>query len=294
MTLQAAGCKFTLVYQHDQSFRNMHALYTLVLTFIFIAGVQTRPGKTYPEPAPILPAVLSSDTLSEQHTAFEERVAERHLMVRNYIENDPRMPMENEAVLEAMRRVPRHVFVPDELRQFAYENRPLPIGFNQTISQPAIVAHMTELLEIDVAHKVLEIGTGSGYQAAVLAELCNSVYTIEIIPALGERAALLLRELGYDQIRFRIGNGYEGWPEQAPFDRMIVTCAPDDVPETLVEQLAPGGRIIIPVGNPYEIQYLVVVKKNSKGRIIREKLYPVRFVPMLGKTVLKPRVTGPL
>ncbi len=237
----------------------MCALFTLVLTFVFITG--------------------------EQHPAFKERVAERHLMVSKYIENDPHMPVKNEAVLEAMRRVPRHVFVPEELRQFAYENRPLPIGYNQTISQPAIVAHMTELLEIDPAHKVLEIGTGSGYQAAVLAEICPSVYTVEIIPALGEGAELLLRALGYDQVRIRIGNGYEGWPEEAPFDRMIVTCAPDDIPETLAEQLAPGGRMVIPVGNPYETQYLVVVKKNSKGRMITEKLYPVRFVPMLGKGV---------
>ncbi len=238
----------------------MRPLYSLILAFIFIAG-------------------------AEQHPAFKERVNERQLMVSKYIEKDPHMPMENGAVLEAMRRVPRHVFVPEELREFAYENRPLPIGYNQTISQPAIVAHMTELLEIEAAHKVLEIGTGSGYQAAVLAELCKSVYTIEIIPALGERAAMVLRDLGYDQIRFRIGNGYEGWPEHAPFDRMIVTCAPDDIPETLLEQLAPEGRIVIPVGNPYETQYLVVVKKNSKGRIITEKLYPVRFVPMLGETM---------
>ena len=169
----------------------MRPLYTLILTFIFISG-------------------------AGQHPAFKERVNERQLMVSKYIEKDPHMPMENGAVLEAMRRVPRHVFVPEELREFAYENRPLPIGYNQTISQPAIVAHMTELLEIEAAHKVLEIGTGSGYQAAVLAELCNSVYTIEIIPALGERATMVLRELGYDQIRVRIGNGYEGWPEEAP------------------------------------------------------------------------------
>jgi protein-L-isoaspartate(D-aspartate) O-methyltransferase len=193
------------------------------------------------------------------------------------------MPVKDSAVLSAMRRVPRHVFIPEEMQAYAYDNRPLHIGYNQTISQPVIVAHMSELLELHKASKVLEIGTGSGYQAAVLAEICSAVFTMEIIPALGERAAALLQELGYDQVRVRIGNGYEGWPEQAPFDRMIVTCAPDDVPQALVEQLAPGGRIVIPVGSPWQTQYLVVVRKNKNGKIITEKQYPVRFVPMTGK-----------
>ncbi|MCP4311972.1 MAG: protein-L-isoaspartate(D-aspartate) O-methyltransferase [Bacteroidetes bacterium] len=244
----------------------------LLLAIIFINGLFARQGKSHPEPAQV-----------QQHQAYMERVAERHRMVRDDIENYPYFPVKNSAVLDAMRRVPRHVFVPEEARQLAYDNRPLPIGYNQTISQPFIVANMTELLALDAAHKVLEIGTGSGYQAAVLAELCDSVYTIEIIPPLGERAALVLRELGYHKIQLRIGNGYKGWPEQAPFDRIIVTCAPDDIPEALVEQLAPGGQIIIPVGSPYQTQYLVLVKKNRKGRIISEKQYPVRFVPMTGK-----------
>lgn len=218
-----------------------------------------------------------------QHPAFRERVEERERMVREGIENYSSILVNNPAVLTAMRKVPRHAFMPEEVRPFAYENRPLPIGYNQTISQPFIVAHMTELLELESSQKVLEIGTGSGYQAAVLAELCDSVYSMEIIPPLGERAELVLRELGYTQVHVRIGNGYEGWPEQAPFDRIIVTCAPDDIPAALVEQLAPGGRIIIPVGSPYQTQYLVVVRKNRKGKTIIEEQYPVRFVPMRGK-----------
>ena len=250
----------------------MRKLSILVLLFLFIAGPLLRPGHSFPQ--------------QTQHPAFKEREAERHSMVTNGIENYPHMPVKNLAVLNALRHVPRHVFMPEEVRHLAYENRPLSIGYNQTISQPFIVAHMSELLELEAAHKVLEIGTGSGYQAAVLAELCDSVYTIEIIPPLGERAAVLLAELGYHQIQVRIGNGYEGWPEEAPFDRIIVTCAPDNIPEALVEQLVPGGRIIIPVGSQYETQYLVVVRKTINGRIIREKQSAVRFVPMTGKTNL--------
>lgn len=261
----------------------MISAYTLVLAFIFIGGPHTRSGKSYWQAAIILPTEIYTDNLQEKHPAFEERVAERQQMVKNDIENYAFMPVNNKAVLEAMRRVPRHVFIPEELQQFAYENRPLPIGYNQTISQPIIVAHMTELLELDKAHKVLEIGTGSGYQAAVLAELCDLVFSIEIIRPLGERAANLLGELEYHQIQTRIGNGYEGWPEKAPFDRIIVTCAPEDIPEALVAQLAPGGLIIIPVGNPYQTQYLCIVTKNNKGRISKKKQYPVRFVPMIGK-----------
>jgi protein-L-isoaspartate(D-aspartate) O-methyltransferase len=175
------------------------------------------------------------------------------------------------------------MFVPDEMKRYAYENRPLPIGYDQTISQPFIVASMTELLELKAEHKVLEIGTGSGYQAAVLAEICDQVHSIEIIPELGKRANTVLDELGYKQVRVKIGNGYEGWPSEAPFHRMIVTCAPYKIPEALTQQLAPGGRILIPVGKPWQTQQLVVVKKTKNGRIVTEKKYPVRFVPMTGK-----------
>lgn len=219
---------------------------------------------------------------AQENPAFSERVEERNRMVTNEIENYPYLPVTDGRVLAAMRRVPRHAFVPGDLQAYAYENRPLPIGYNQTISQPLIVAHMTELLDLKSSFKVLEIGTGSGYQAAVLGELCDSVYSMEIIPQLGKRATAILSELGYDKVRVRIGNGYEGWPDHAPFHRIIVTCAPDDIPGALTDQLAPGGRIIIPVGNPRETQYLVVVKKNRKGELSKEKQYPVRFVPMTG------------
>jgi protein-L-isoaspartate(D-aspartate) O-methyltransferase len=222
----------------------------------------------------------STNTL---HPAFSERITERNHMVKEGIENYPYQPVRDPKVLKAMRRVPRHAFVPSEYQPEAYWNTPLRIGHNQTISQPFIVAHMTEMLELKPDHNVLEIGTGSGYQAAVLAELCNQVHTIEIIPPLGKRAEALLKELGYNNIQIKIGDGYEGWPEKAPFDRIIVTCAPDNVPQPLLDQLAVGGRIVIPVGKQSQTQYLVVVTKDRKSRITRKRLYPVRFVPMTGK-----------
>jgi protein-L-isoaspartate(D-aspartate) O-methyltransferase len=215
--------------------------------------------------------------------AFRERVAEREEMVESGIEHYPYQPVTDPAVLKAMRTVPRHAFVPEEYQEDAYRNSPLPIGYNQTISQPFIVAHMTQLLDLKPEYRVLEIGTGSGYQAAVLAELCDEVYTVEIIRALGERASEVLRELGYSGIRVKIGDGYEGWPEYAPFDRIIVTCAPDDIPAPLLEQLSEGGKLVIPVGRPNGTQYMVVVTKNRKGEMTRQRYYPVRFVPMTGK-----------
>jgi protein-L-isoaspartate(D-aspartate) O-methyltransferase len=232
-----------------------------------------------------LPVLLIALTLLTQpeHPAFSERVGEREELVREGIENYPYQPVRDPGVLQAMRRVPRHFFIPEAYRSEAYRNSPLLIGHNQTISQPFIVAHMTELLELSREHKVLEIGTGSGYQAAVLGELCDNVYTVEIIPPLGNRAKELLEELGYTGIHVKIGDGYEGWREYAPFDRIIVTCAPDDIPEPLIDQLIHGGRMVIPVGEPYRTQYMVVVKKDKKGRISREYKYPVRFVPMTGK-----------
>ena len=213
------------------------------------------------------------------HPGFSERVEERELMVRDGIENYPYQPVEDPLVLQAMRRVPRHLFVPEEYQDLAYRNSPLLIGHKQTISQPFIVAHMSELLELEPAQKVLEIGTGSGYQAAVLGELCHHVYTIEIVVPLGKKAEKLLKELGYTQVQVRIGDGYEGWPEAAPFDRIIVTCAPEKIPQALLDQLAPGGRMVIPVGGQYETQYMVEVTKDKKGRIskkstTRSALYP--------------------
>jgi len=156
-----------------------------------------------------------------------------------------------ESVIKAMQKVERHLFVPEQYRNFAYSDRPLPIGEGQTISQPYIVALMTELLDLKKSDKVLEIGTGSGYQAAILAEICDSVYTIEIIPSLGKQAQALLRELGYHNIHCKIGDGYLGWPEHAPYDGIIVTCAPSKIPQPLKEQLAEGGRMVIPVGATY-------------------------------------------
>ncbi|HRU46255.1 MAG TPA: protein-L-isoaspartate(D-aspartate) O-methyltransferase [Candidatus Marinimicrobia bacterium] len=184
-----------------------------------------------------------------------------------------------ESVIKAMQKVERHLFVPEQYRNFAYSDRPLPIGEGQTISQPYIVALMTELLDLKKSDKVLEIGTGSGYQAAILAEICDSVYTIEIIPSLGKQAQALLKELGYHNIHCKIGDGYLGWPEHAPYDGIIVTCAPSKIPQPLKEQLAEGGRMVIPVGATYT-QELVLVTK-TKGKLIQKSVIPVRFVPML-------------
>lgn len=182
-------------------------------------------------------------------------------------------------VLEAMLKVPRHLFVPEAYRDQAYMDGPLPIGKGQTISQPYIVALMTELLELDGDEKVLEIGTGSGYQAAILAELAREVYTIEIIPELSKRAETILRGLGYKNIHFRIGDGYKGWPEEAPFDAIIVTAAPPEVPQALVDQLSDdGGRMVVPVGT-WDQDLLLIIKEG--GKITRKNIAPVRFVPMV-------------
>ena len=186
--------------------------------------------------------------------------------------------------LTAMRTVPRHKFVPKKQIGNAYLDSPLPIGHGQTISQPYIVAFMTEIIKPTKDFRVLEIGTGSGYQAAVLGELCKHVYTIEIVTPLGKKAAKLLEDLGYDQIQVKIGDGYKGWPEAAPFDRIIVTCAPESIPQALLDQLAIGGRMVIPVGGKFETQYMVEVTKDKKGRISQKEHYPVRFVPMTGKS----------
>jgi protein-L-isoaspartate(D-aspartate) O-methyltransferase len=184
-------------------------------------------------------------------------------------------------VLEAIARVPRHAFVPAGLAARAYENRALPIGEGQTISQPYIVALMTDLAALDADATVLEIGTGSGYQAAVLAEIAREVYTIEIIEPLGRRAAATLAELGYDNVSVRIGDGYRGWPEHAPFDAILVTAAPEEVPAPLIEQLAPGGRLVIPVGGQQEAQTLRVLEKGITGQITETDVLPVLFVPFL-------------
>jgi len=184
-------------------------------------------------------------------------------------------------VLEVMGRVPRHLFVPEDLRHVAYADRPLPIGHGQTISQPYIVALMTQLAEPGADEKALDIGTGSGYQAAVLAELCKEVYSIEIVEPLADEAKKRLADLGYKNITVRHGDGYRGWKEHAPFDLIIVAAAPDHVPQPLVDQLAPGGKLVIPVGDWY--QELILIEKSEDGTVRRQSVAPVAFVPMTGE-----------
>jgi protein-L-isoaspartate(D-aspartate) O-methyltransferase len=183
-------------------------------------------------------------------------------------------------VLSTMGKVPRHLFVAPYLRAQAYADYPLPIEHDQTISQPYIVAFMTQALQLDGSERVLEVGTGSGYQAAVLSDLCREVYSIEIIPALSEQAAKVLADIGASNVSLRVGDGYRGWPEKAPFDGIVVTAAPPSVPQPLVDQLAVGGRMIVPVG--VHDQELVVIERSAQG-IARREVLPVRFVPMTGE-----------
>ena len=203
--------------------------------------------------------------------ALRERMVETQIRPRN---------IQNAAVLDAMRAVPRHLFVPDDVRPFAYEDRPLPIGRGQTISQPYIVAYMTEALQLAPGLKVLEIGTGSGYQAAVLAYIGARVFSIEIVPDLASDARRALTSAGYQNVDVRTSNGYLGWPEHAPFDRIIVTAAPPEIPPALVEQLAIGGIMVVPVGTSQ--QEIVVVNKTPSGAT-EQRTIEVRFVPMVSK-----------
>jgi protein-L-isoaspartate(D-aspartate) O-methyltransferase len=225
------------------------------------------------------PNLQSSVGNQAQNTgnALEEYKKERREMVDQQIRA---RGIEDNRVLKAMEKVPRHKFVPTPRTHLAYRDYPLPIGQNQTISQPFIVAYMTEVADISKKEKVLEIGTGSGYQAAILGELAKEVYTIEIIPELAEGASKILNELGYKNIFVRTGNGYLGIPEQAPFDAIIVTAAPDEIPKALIDQLAVNGRMVIPVGNTN--QEMVVIKKTQKG-VTEKRTMQVRFVPMTGK-----------
>ena len=186
-------------------------------------------------------------------------------------------------VLAALREVPRHEFVPANQRSSAYRNRPLPIGHGQTISQPYIVALMTDLARVEPGDRVLEVGTGSGYQAAVMAQLATSVYTIEIIEPLGLQARERLRRLGYDKVEVRLGDGYHGWEEHAPYDAILVTAAASHVPPPLVRQLRPGGRMVIPVGASFMVQQLVLVEKYPDGSISTRQIVPVDFVPLTGR-----------
>lgn len=214
----------------------------------------------------------TADT-SWEHQTLRTRMVERQIAARD---------VSTPAVLEAMRSVPRHRFAPDHPPEMAYSDRPLPIGHEQTISQPYIVARMTEIVQPDSTDRVLEIGTGSGYQAAVLAEIVDSVYTIEIIPELAATATKRLRRLEYDNVVVKQGDGFQGWPEHAPFDVIVVTAAPDEIPPPLLRQLAEGGRMIIPVGSSARSQQLTLVTKED-GEISTQELAPVRFVPFLRK-----------
>jgi protein-L-isoaspartate(D-aspartate) O-methyltransferase len=212
------------------------------------------------------------------HPRSTERIEHRRQMVEVLRQ---RYDMTDPNVLAAMEAVPRHWFVPSSRQRTAYADSPLPIGHGQTISQPFIVAFMTQLLDLTPASKVLEIGTGSGYQAAVLTEFTPHVYTIEIVEPLGQRAKQTFQERGYHTIRTTIGDGYKGWPEHAPFDAVIVTCAPDHIPKPLIEQLRTGGRIVIPVGGVHAVQELYLVVKRADGSLSRRPMMPVRFVPLL-------------
>jgi protein-L-isoaspartate(D-aspartate) O-methyltransferase len=234
----------------------------------------------------LLALSLVLEVSAEDPAEIEFRLL-RERMVKEQIAEAPdyRDPVKDPRVLAAMRTVPRHQFVGKKLQSVAYGDFPLPIGYGQTISQPYVVAFMTEMLEVKPDQKVLEVGAGSGYQAAILSLLAKEVYTIEIIEALALQAEERLRRLKYANIRVKVGDGYYGWKEVAPFDRIIVTCAAGLVPPPLLKQLKPGGKMCIPVGAAYSVQYLTMVEKSETGAITMRKSIPVRFVPLtrLGK-----------
>ena len=221
--------------------------------------------------------------------AQDSRAAERRQMIEEIAADARRTAAETGRpafagpVIAAIAKVPRHRFVPPDQERAAYQNRPLPIGHGQTISQPYIVALMTDLLNVGPRHTVLEIGTGSGYQAAILAELAQTVCTIEIIEPLAKRAEERLRDQGYAAVRTRVGDGYYGWEECGPFDSIIVTAAAGQIPPPLIRQLKPGGRMVIPVGAPFMAQHLMVVDKKQDGTIVTRQVLPVSFVPLTGR-----------
>ncbi len=222
-------------------------------------------------PNPVTISILLGSTVTAQDWEIL-----RESMVKNQIQ---RRGVKSEAVLQAMRETPRHLFVPENVRKSAYEDRPLPIGYGQTISQPYIVGSMTDLLHIKATDKLLEIGTGSGYQAAILSKLAGRVYSIEVVEPLAREAGERLRTMGYQNVSVRAGDGYLGWPEEAPFDKIIVTAAPPEMPEALLRQLKNGGRLVAPIGR--EWQELVVVEKDMNGKTREHTEYPVMFVPMV-------------
>jgi protein-L-isoaspartate(D-aspartate) O-methyltransferase len=265
---------------------NLVPLFVLALLAFFAVSCSKRP-------ADAVSATNDTKTAKPEHKhpAFAERIRERARMVAWQIKardiNDPN-------VLRAMRTVPRHAFVQHPIKNvfnsnltMAYADHPLPIGFDQTISQPYIVAFMTEAMQLKPDSKVFEIGTGSGYQAAVCAEIAAEVYTIEIVEPLAKRAKELLKELGYKNIFVKAGDAYFGWPEKAPFDAIIGTAAAERIPEPLIKQLKPGGRMILPYETSSGFQYLVLVTKDEKGELHKKNVMPVRFVPMTGEVQKK-------
>jgi len=243
-------------------------------------------GRETPSPPPPTPPVVADEAAPTETPAPTvvpaARADERGRMVERQIAG---RGVRDPLVLAAMRRVPRHLFVPDDLQDLAYADRPLPIGLDQTISQPYVVASMTEEAHVHPGSKVLEIGTGSGYQAAVLAAITDHVYTIEIKQPLVTQARANLDAAGFGAVKSRHGDGYYGWVEHAPFDAIVVTAAAPHVPPPLVEQLAPGGRMVIPVGEPMAVQDLLLVTKDEQGEVRTKSLYPVRFVPLTGAGV---------
>ena len=245
----------------------MKLILSLIVPLLLVGCSQAAPETPLPTPAPA----------TVEPTETDAPYAGQLTQLLDEIEA---MGVTDPDVLRAMAAVPRHAFVPQDYLDQAYENHPLPIGYGQTISQPYIVAWMTELLALQPGDKVLEIGTGSGYQAAVLSRLVKEVYTVEILPPLGEEAARRLKDLGYSNVRVRIGDGYEGWIEAAPFDIILVTAAPEKVPAPLLDQLRTGGRMVIPVGPIHQVQSLQIIEKDSRGRIHTRDMLPVQFVPL--------------
>ena len=223
--------------------------------------------------------VQAQDTYEPQRRRMVEEIA---ALARETRSETGRTAL-SERVMAAMAKVPRHEFVPDGEKRNAYANRPLTIGLGQTISQPYIVALMTDLMEVKPGDRVLEIGTGSGYQAAVLSELAGTVYTVEIVEPLAREAQERLKRLGYRNVTARTGDGYQGWPEHAPFDSIMVTAAPREVPQPLIDQLKPGGRLVVPVGGQASGQSLLLIEKQPDGKITRRNILAVRFVPLTDK-----------
>ena len=242
----------------------------IVMALAAMAGAAAR-GADEPRVAP------GAHPMAKQHQAMLDAIRADTADTASWTGRRALAPR----VLAAMAKVERHRFVPESDAPYAYINRPRPIGHGQTISQPFIVALMTELLDMEPTDKVLEVGTGSGYQAAVLAELAREVFTIELVEPLGRMAETRLKDLGYANVHVRIGDGFKGWPEEAPFDAIIVTAAPEQVPEILAEQLKPGGRLVIPLGRQWEPQTLLRCVKGENGKLVCENKLPVAFVPMV-------------